>query len=78
MQVFSYRTKPEGDVLINNVHDFVRELLPTLIGMRARLSCFYGKARIQHQNAIISPSRQVPAWGKSHVPVSFFFWGVDH
>jgi hypothetical protein len=66
----------EVDILIHNFYDFVRELFPTLVGMRTCFSCSDSEAGVQHENAVIGPSCQVSVWGNGDVPVSFFFWGL--
>lgn len=63
---------------IDDVDDFVGELLPALIGVGASLIGLHGQSRVQQQDTVLSPSGQratqttlslVPAFRKSHLPM---------
>lgn len=47
-------------ILVDDVDDFVCELLPASVGVRASISCTNGEAGIQHQDATGCPGCQVP------------------
>lgn len=48
-------------ILVHHIDHFVSELLPTFAGMRSCLVCLDRETRVEHEDAILSPGRQVSA-----------------
>lgn len=57
-------------LLIRNFDDLVSKLLPPTFGMGIRLSLLDGKAGIQKENSLLSPTSQVSVFG----PFELYLW----